>query len=121
VTVSQRTGEMIGAARRRDIRAFETAYQLRGSELGSWTFRWVPALWFKTMKVAVILALAWSIGIVLHLPRPANCPTDNVCRCAMRRHACARSGDRRFLHDVVVPRLTPNPRRWTRAVSTEGA
>ena len=25
-------------------------------------------MWFKTMKVATILAAAWSIGIVLHLP-----------------------------------------------------
>jgi hypothetical protein len=66
--MSQRTGEMIGAARSRDIRAFETAYQLRGRELGCRTFRWVPALWFKTMKVAAILVAVWSIGIVLHLP-----------------------------------------------------
>ncbi|MGH2827856.1 MAG: hypothetical protein ACRDKF_12910 [Actinomycetota bacterium] len=68
MTTPQRTGEMIQAAQNRDFRAFETAYQLRGSELGTRTFRWVPGLWFKTMKVAVILVAAWSIGIVLHLP-----------------------------------------------------
>jgi hypothetical protein len=64
----QRTGEMIQAAQNRDIRAFETAYQLRGEELGTRTFRWIPALWFRSMKIVAILATLWAVGFVLHLP-----------------------------------------------------
>ena len=42
---------------------------------------------------------------IVNGPQPGTCEC-NRCRCAVRRHACDRSGDRRFLHDVGMPRLT---------------
>jgi Flp pilus assembly protein TadB len=68
VVVSQRTGQMIEAALNRDLHGLEAAYQLRGRENGARTFRWVPALWLKSMMFVKIFVTVWAVGVVLHLP-----------------------------------------------------
>lgn len=59
---------MIEARQTDDLRAFETAYRLRGGEIGRRTFQWVPVLWFKSMTLVKISAAVWGVGFLLHLP-----------------------------------------------------